>query len=302
MSKKRAKSNREVLEDSFGVVFKGRDKNPLRRPGVRQLSPAQELRYIRQSKLYDRVKALRPFFGDLFKPANGYDLRYIDEWSPSQKKKVNKYWQVMAPLVTRPHVARYYRKKDHLDAAIVYSQQEQFLKGQTAALFDMNRDEVLKVRFSRSGEINVRRGGVSVKKVYFNPVDLIADPIETVREAAEELEGARRFKLIMGPHESRGYFKSVDSMLDAVASIQAQYGDDEHDESDEYSHYYANWLFGVIGYYGKPQALDKSFNEDRKAREAAVKAREKERQNTRIERRARMWRARHSKTKGSRDE
>lgn len=297
MSKKRAKSNREILESAFGVVFKGREENPLRRPGERRLSEAEERRYIKHSKLYDRVEAMRPYFGDLFKASNGYHLGKIGEWSRAQVNKVNKYWQVMAPLVSRPHKARYYRRKDHLDAAIVYSQQEQFLKGQTAALFDMNRDEVLKVRFTRSGEIQVRRGGVSVRKVYFNPVDLISDPIETVRDAAAELKGARRFKLIMGPHESRGYFKTVDSLLEGIAAIQSKYSDDEYDEDDEHSHYYANWLFGLIGYYGQARDLDDSFNEERKAREAAVKSREKERYNQRIQRRARMWRAKHGSPK-----
>ena len=68
----------------------------------------QAQKLIKQQNYKDRIKAMRPYFGDLFKPKNGYDLRRFDQWTRQQKARITKYWQVIAPQVARSHKARYY--------------------------------------------------------------------------------------------------------------------------------------------------------------------------------------------------
>jgi hypothetical protein len=194
---------------------------------------------------------MRPYFGQQFKPSSGFDLRYFDQWSPHMKAKITKYWRVIAPQVARPHKARYFRRPDHLEEAIAYTQQEAFLPGQTAALFAADEGEALDIKFARDGTPRVKRQNISVEKVYFNLHLMFADPEKAIREALDQLPpGARRYKIMMGPHESRSTLHRG-NIVSFVMRLLEQYGDDErYDPDDERSSYFEYWMLGLVGYYG----------------------------------------------------
>jgi hypothetical protein len=259
MAKKKKPSELERL--GVRITYRDPSENYRRNPSVRtsrgrvSYSKKEAERRIKTAALKDQAKAMRPYFGDMFKAKSGFDLRKPGKWTPAQKAKVTKYWRVIAPQVARTHEARYYRVPENLEAAVMYTQQERLLPGQKAALFAKTPDEKIEVKV-RGGRINVRRNSVEVGKVYFDPDLLIADPIEAARQAMDQLKGAKLYKLMFGPHESRGTFKTPEAVVNAMAFFIGRYGDDEFDADDPFSHYYGNWLGGVIGYFGRRDTVE----------------------------------------------
>lgn len=265
--------SRRKLERDYGVKFFRAGTEVWAKNPTRDMTRGEERKMLADHLLKARVKKLRPLFGDMFKPASGFDLRKLDEWTPAMKSRVTKYYHVMAPLIARPHTTRRYKDPAHLREAVAYTQQEKWLPGQRAAVFDIARDEKLQVKFTRQGRIKVQRGGVLVRKAYFDMALFLEDQAAAVDEAMAELEGATRFKLIMGPHESRGYFKSRNAVLAGISFYRGQYSEDEEDAEDEHSHYFGNWLFGIIGYFGQRKEIDQFIDVTEEQRSTEVKAR-----------------------------
>lgn len=263
---------------NYADPVEGYKKNPSVRTyhGRVRYSAKEAKRRIKNDALKEHVKKMRPYFGDVFKASSGYDLRKVQDWSPALKAKVTRYWQVIAPQVARQHEPRFYRNKENLQAAIMYTQQERPLPGQKAALYAVAPGEQLKVKV-RKGRVKARRNSVEVEKVYFDPDKFLEDPIEAGREALEQLEGARLYKLMFGPHESRGTFKTPDAVLRSMAFFIGQYGDEQFDSDDPFSHNYKNWLGGVIGYFGRRETVERRVEAEDAARAEAVVERKRAR-------------------------
>ncbi len=287
MAKKR--SRLEAL--GVRVTYADPAEHYRRNPSVRtyhgrvKYSAKEAQRRIKNEALKEHVKKMRPYFGELFKAGSGYDLRKVANWPASKKAKVARYWQVIAPQAARLHKARYYKNKENLRAAILYTQQERPLPGQTAALYAVSPGERLEVKV-RKGRVKARRNSVEVEKVYFDPDLLISDPMAAADEALDELEGARLYKLMFGPHESRGTFRSREAVKSAMAFFIGRYGDDEYDTDDPFSHHYGNWLGGVIGYFGRQDFVERrvAAEDDARVSEAVERKRERGRKREAIRR------------------
>jgi hypothetical protein len=253
-----------------------RRKNPRSRYGAP--TTGEQRRLIRNSHYRDRVEKLRPYFGDLFKakPDGSYDLRKSpDQWSSQAKAKLTKYWRVIAPQIAQKHKARFFRRPDHLKAAIVHTQQEDFLPGQRAALFPLEAKEKLTIKFTRRGRIRVDRQGVGVEKSYFDPQLMFKDPEAAANDALDRLpDGALRYKIMMGPHESRGTWDRA-GIVPAVLWFVSKYESEEQfDPYDTHSRFYTNWMFGLVGYYARAGSkLDRILRQRRAVRDAEIEAR-----------------------------
>lgn len=287
MSKKKSRLEKLGVKINYKDPLEGYRRNPTVRTnrGKVQYSAKEAKRRIKNDLLSERVKKMRPYFGDVFKPSSGYDLHDVSSWTPAQRAKVTKYWRVIAPNISRLHQARYYRDPKNLEAAITYTQQEAMLKGQRAALFPIAPGEKLSIKIRKGRVVSAKRNSVEVRKVYFDPDQLLEDPIEAARDALEQLEGARLYKLMFGPYESRGTFKTPDAVLNAMAFFIGRY-DDEFDSDDPFSHHYGNWLGGIIGYFGRRETVESRVKiEDRERAKGVV-----ERRRDRVRRRERIRR------------
>lgn len=279
MSKKRpSKLERLGVRVTYADPAEGYRRNPSVRTtkGRVTYSAKEARRRIKNDALKEHVKKMRPYFGDLFKAKSGFDLRKPDKWTAAQKSKVTKYWHVIAPQVARSHEARYYRDPENLEAAVMYTQQERLLPGQKAALFSLTPGETLNVKVKK-GRVNVKRNSVEVEKVYFDPDKMLEDPIGAGRDALAQLEGAKLFKLMFGPHESRGTFKTPDAVLNSMAFFIGHYGDDQFESEDQFSHHYGNWLGGVIGYFGRRESVESRVEREDSERAEAVVERKRAR-------------------------
>lgn len=267
-----------------------RKKNPFRQKR-REPSRAAQKREIKKALYKDRVKAMRPYFGEMFKAKSGFDLRKSEEWTGAQRARVTKYWRVMAPHVAKSHKARYFKREDHLREAIAYTQQEAFLPGQRAALFAAEESEALRVKFDSRGAIAVKRQGVEVDKVYFDVKGFMEDPEAEIQKAIEALPDSKRYKIMMGPHESRGSFNK-ESLPDAIRFLLSKYSDDEvYDPLDLNSQYYQNWLLGLVGYKGRTeQSTEKFLKRERTRRDKEIEARRLEYVGVRREARRKLTR------------
>lgn len=203
---------------------------------------------IREAEYKRQVKLMRPYFGDTFCPDGGFDLRDFDDWTGAQKKKVTKYWRVMAGLVSQDHQARYYRREDHLDAAIAYTQQTELLPGQTAAVFPIPKAATLDVKFTRTGRIRVKREGREVMKFFFDPTSLAFDPDREADRLAAAIPEDARVKLMVGSHEGRASFDR-DELKREVHRITVGGGSDRGRRFMKHGlPHYAQWLLGAVAY------------------------------------------------------
>jgi hypothetical protein len=202
--------------------------------------------------------------------------------------KVTKYFRVIAPQIVQSHKPRYYRNSKNLAAAVEYTQQERLLPGQRAALFAAHPDETLRVKV-RKGAVTVKRGargGIVVRKATFDPQAFIEDPIrEASRVMRDEIPGAKTYKLMMGPFESRGTFHDPGSVLDKMAQYIGRY--EEYDSEDPMSHHPKNWMLGIIGYYGKRESINFNIEKARAIRDAEILARKHAKTKARAENRSR---------------
>ena len=280
MSKKRRNRKLERLgvRVTYADPAEGYRQNPTVRTyhGKVRYSKKEAIRRIKNDALKLHVKKMRPYFGDMFKAKSGFDLRKPDTWTPAQKAKVTRYWQVIAPQAARTHKARYYKDPENLEAAVMYTQQERLLPGQKAALYAVAPGEKLTVKVTK-GRVKARRNSVEVNKVYFDPDLMLEDPVQAGRDALAQLEGAKLYKLMFGPHESRGTFKTPDSVLNAMAFFIGRYGDDEYDSEDPFSHHYGNWLGGVIGYFGRRETVSHRVESEDSVRASEVVERKRAR-------------------------
>jgi hypothetical protein len=114
-----------------------------------------------------------------------------------------------------------------------------------------------KITISKNGKLIVRQNGVKTTRINISTIDLVIDPIASVNNAIAG-STAKQFGIQAGElHrvESRGAesnkilaFSPPHLIAEQVAKLTSQYGADKYDPDDSNSHYFGNWLFGVIAY------------------------------------------------------
>ena len=111
-----------------GRKFAYKQDEGQRVPRTALTTKRQRKEFSRTVNYMERVEKMRPFFRDVFTPDAGFNLHNIDSWTSAQKRKVTRYFRVMAPRLTGgERVVKRYRRPDHLDSAIRSSLQEEML-------------------------------------------------------------------------------------------------------------------------------------------------------------------------------
>jgi len=246
------------------------------------------LRAIKRERYKDRVKVMRKYF-DGFEASAGFNLREPNNWTPAQKAKVTRYWEVMGIQVARPHVVKRFRKPERIYAAAEFSQQDRQLPGQRAVLIPVDDPTNISISFSKDNQIKVKRSGVNINKLKFNRRSFLVDPIAELRRVLTATD-ATVFKFMNGPHESRGVFTRGE-LEQRIVQIIAEYGAEEYDPSDRRSRHWKNWLTGLIPYSVKD--ADQVLKDSARYRVLAdnsrkVRLRKKSRDEYRITQRARL--------------
>ncbi len=283
--KDRAKILRSY-DDRFDAI-KGFD---LRSPGT--WTPVQKSLVTRQYKQIDkivdaqekydydtdllkgRVKQIRPYFGDVFKPSEGYDLRDIDEWHPSKKKKATRYFLAMAPeLMTPKKVVKRMRKPERLEAMILRSDQTEFLPGQTAAVFHVEAGRDLSVDMDKRGFITYELDGFEENELRFNIAALRDDADgEIDRILAQTDANVFRTKLLVG--EGYDVFNRAQIRTEIHRYMEDYVRRRPRDDIEKWD----TFLRGLVAFPGETQ---KDVEAESQAQRALVTARRKDRAQVR---------------------
>lgn len=203
----------------------------------------------------ERVEKMRPYFGDVFKPDSGYDLRKPDAWTPAMKARVTKYYRIMAPRLTPENkVVKRYRRKDHIQRAILATYQEKLLPGQTAAVFTVDPGQDLEIEFNKYHEPIVRRAGVRENEYKFDKKNLAADPLAEIARILDEIgDEAKVFKIVTGGNTSSESF-TREALIDRVLEWMKSY--ESADATRQQGPYsfdaqpWDQWMHGVVAMKG----------------------------------------------------
>lgn len=167
---------------------------------IDRIVDAQEKHDYEIDLLKTRVKQIRPYFGEMFKPVKGYDLRDVDEWTKAKVKKATRYFLAMAPDLAKPDkVVKRMRRPERLQAMIMRSDQTELLPGQTAAVFGVESGLDLQIDMDKRGNIIYRLEGIRENELKFNIAALHDDAdVEIDRVLALTDANVFRVKLVVG--------------------------------------------------------------------------------------------------------
>ncbi|MFW9874965.1 MAG: hypothetical protein ACFFG0_17805, partial [Candidatus Thorarchaeota archaeon] len=165
---------------------------------------------------------------DGFFPKDGYDLRDIQNWTPSQKGKIKKYFKHISELTSRPNYIYKPRYKSHLRKAQEFSQQEKGFPNIKVAIIPTDGVSIPKITFTKEQQIKVKIGGMKIHNIGIDFRALLEDPESAVIGAInDKAPFANLFKIQAGVHEvhslgfqDRKYI--VESIVDLITSDKYQ--------------------------------------------------------------------------------
>jgi hypothetical protein len=244
--KKRAKNPVHTTGRKFRFAVKQGVKVPVK--GA-ELNKRERREFSKTVDYIDRVKLMRPYFGDTFKPDKGFNLHDVESWSPAQKTKVTRYFRIMAPRIAggEKQVKRY-RRKDHLLSAIDASLQEERLPGQTAAVFSVDPGQRVEITFDKKHKPIVKRGGITEQEFRFDKNSLMRNWKDEVTSKLAQTD-ARLFKVIMGANRSEKTFNR-DQLMDEIIQLMESYPVRRYGKRRYDDRRFDEWLNGFVAYKG----------------------------------------------------
>lgn len=257
----------------------------------------------KKQEYIDAVKALRhgvedPITGestgklaDGFEARDGYDLRRFDEWTPAQKAKVTKLYNLVDHLTARPFYVYRGRKPENIRLMQEVAQHEEFPKELKVAFLPSPAKIKPKIRITKKREVVIKQGRITrravvLENVGLTPEDFALDPKGATKQALEELEPGKAYQIKMGKYLSKNAY-SKGYLPKKVAMLVEKYGADNYDPTDPSSSYFGNWLMGFEVYqFDRREDFDNFRRAQTRSREALREERERAR---------RKWRRKYGK-------
>lgn len=245
----------------------------------------------------ERVKALRPFFGDTFKASEGFNLHDVENWTPAQKRKVTRYYRELAPIIASGNFqVKRYRKPERLNAAIEASLQEQKLPGQKVAVFSVDPGERVELEWkAREREPIVKRGGIEEQKLMFDKNAFLADWKSEVERVLSQTD-ANVFKVVTGRFRTTETF-TREAVIDRILAFMVSYPEEMKQSKGFEDKWYGEWLNGIIAYKGVSLSKMRTLS---KAHKKEVDARRRERLSTKARQFRRLTQGEMSKMRKGR--
>ncbi len=222
-------------------------------------------RNIRRSRDFYKlaVKLLRPYVEGL-EASDGFDLRYIDEWTPAQKGRVTRTFEGVDKLRARPHKVVRPRRPDHLKRLQEAAQHKRQIKGLKVAFMPVaDPEQPVKITYTKQA-VKVKQKRVGKWYIKFNKKRLLTDPDKEVRQKVAK-HPAKVYNIGAEHYFIRDPLYSAAEVAKEVKRLQEKYNEQDYDPDDPNSSYHGNWLDGLIAYnYDTP----KEGREFRQARTA----------------------------------
>jgi hypothetical protein len=222
-------------------------------------------------------------FADGFEARDGFDLRYVDQWTTAQKAEVTKLYNQVDKLMARPFQVVRSRKPENLRRVQEAAQHITHPKKLKVAFVPVARPgEQAEVKISPptkaypKGRVVIRERGVTRTPVTFEDVGFDFDDLEentagTVRELIAQYPG-KLYVPLAGEYETKGQATSPEGLAAALRKLMNLYGSEAgYDEDDTNSHHYKNWLFGVAVYNFRTLKEFKAYRVERTKKARALK-------------------------------
>jgi hypothetical protein len=184
---------------------------------------------------------------DGFNAKDGFDLRYIKDWSPAQKAKVTKMFAAIDELTSRPFKVVKPRRKDHLERLQKTSQHERKIKGLKVAFVPVaDPSDKIKITYTKTA-VKIKERNVGKWNIELDKKKLLIDP-ETEINKKIAANSARVYNVMAGKFFIPKPLFSAAEVTAEVIKRQEKYNADDYDENDPNSSYWGNWLGGLIAY------------------------------------------------------
>lgn len=206
----------------------------------------------------DALRVVRPFTGEWFTPAHGYDARKPPSFG--QRMAVLKYYRKIQEL-TAVETQVYTPKRGEKAEAFSYTGQTGFRKFTKALVRKVSKDQEYHFELDRSRPKGHRfiavdqrgRRHYRIPEQYFDGEDIDAD---TYRELLEEYASDAEFFLInAGEAYMWGAGGGKRQIANKLAEIFRNYSATQFDAHDKNSSYYGNWFRGVTGFTSRSEIL-----------------------------------------------
>ena len=261
----------------------------------------------RKQEYIAAVKALRhgiddPITGEStgrlatgFDARDGYDLRKFDDWTPAQKARVTRLYNLVDHLAARPFYIYRGRKPENIRLMQEVAQHEQFPKELKVAFIPSPARIKPKIRITKRRQVVIKQGNITRRSVMFSelgitPEDLALEPKRKTQEAVNQILG-KTYQIMAGKYLIPTAF-SKNALASKVAILVEKYGSDNYDEDDPSSSHYSNWMLGIQSYdYERRQDFNRFRDRQTRSREALKEERERLR---------RKWRRQHGRRRKAR--
>jgi len=208
-----------------------------------------------EKRYKEDVKLLRQYFNN-FGPKN-IDLR--KHLSPQQKAKITRYSEDLSEIISgsfrKVPIYRYKTKKKKRKIQESVHQGAYYSPHLKYALVPVpSPKSEPKIEIHRDGSVVVSDSGVYRTYVNFNFDDLVMDRYNRIQEILDQFSNVRSWFISAGNHEIHRSPEAVNMPPDAdhinfvLERLMEQYGADKYDPENPSSHFYGNWLNGLIGY------------------------------------------------------
>ena len=198
-----------------------------------------------------RLKAIRPYVDF------DYDLR--KPLSSAAKAQITRYYGYIQKLTVRPHQIYRSTDPDKLRAVQRFAQHDPKKHQRLKVAFVPNAGgERMKLRIDKNGRVHGKTGNIAQVEIPLDPLELAeadanGEAMEYIDAAIDAAPPAKRYVVQAGEFEVPAA-KHRNFITEYVAQLMAKYGADKYSEDDKNSHYYGNWMFGIIGYNFHNQA------------------------------------------------
>lgn len=227
-----------------------------------------------------------------FSAADGYDLRYIKQWTPSQKRRVRDLFKKVRELEAQPKVIVRPRSKEKLKQLQDSFHGDISSKNLKVAFIPYSDPKVRKPGAKiKKPEVRVLKEGVSIKTPYyervfipFNHRRLAVNPEQEIKRAAAQISGAKLYFVQNGNNQSLNG-KSLRVITDQIVKWMGQYDGVKqlprtsgNRGDNPKQHHWRKWLDGLVGYI-LPRRVDvlklsRIIKEGREANKAANRKQE----------------------------
>lgn len=228
-------------------------------------------------------------YADGFDAKSGYDLRAVKKrglkaLTPYQRRKLNRYYDIIRESTRRPHVKIKDKNKRRLRELQEYAQHQDFPQGLKFAFIPANPNDSFNIEWDGDKIKHVKQGGTIRKKYDFDLQRIMRGVEREFNRVVGENPPKNEFFMVQaGEHLIYDEALQKNSVIKKIKKLMEKYNARDFDAQDKNSKYYKNWMGGLVGIQAPTIKASmshitkwrKEIKEQKEFRAAAAKERKK---------------------------